>query len=227
MFYPLLPLPLSILLIILYMIARNKNDLKRTSIIQPVATLVAMIIAALSLLSPYANTDYTIWILVGMGLCLLADIFNIDMTNDKILYAAIAVFILAYTEYAFTYSKFGGFHPQDIIVGMVFLGIYIFLMAYYWRGLGKFKIPILIYGLFMPFMVTRAISTIFSSTFSIVSSIMVTIGSILLFLGDIEYGIHRFRHSLKFFFGPICYEGGQLLIALSCSYFSLTVLHGG
>ncbi len=227
MFYHLLPLPLSILLIILYMIARNKNDLKRTAIIQPVATLVAIIIAVLSFLSPYVNTDYTVWILVGMGLCLLADIFNIDMTKDMVLYAAIAVFILAYMEYAFIYTKFGGFHPQDIVVGVVFLGIYIFLMAYYWRGLGKFRIPILIYGLFMPFMVTRAISTIFSTTFSIVSSIMVAIGSILLFLGDIEYGIHRFRHPLKFFFGPICYEGGQLLIALSCSYFSLTVLHGG
>ena len=84
MYYHLIPLPLSILLIILYMISRNKNDLKRTAIIQPVATLVAMIIAALSLLSPYVNMDYTIWILVGMGLCLLADIFNIDMTNDKV-----------------------------------------------------------------------------------------------------------------------------------------------
>lgn len=227
MYLSLIPLPISIVLICLYMIARNKNDLKRTAIIQPVATLVAMIIAGLSFLSPYGNAEYTIWILVGMGLCFLADIFNIDMTNDKILYAAIAVFILAYLEYAITYTKFNGFHPQDIFVGVLFLGIYIFLMSYYWRGLGKFKIPILIYGLFMPFMVTRAISTFFGNTFSIISSIMVALGSTLLFLGDIEYGVHRFRHPLKFFFGPICYAGGQVLIALSCSYLSFNLLHGG
>jgi uncharacterized membrane protein YhhN len=227
MYLNLIPVPISIVLITLYMISRNNNDLKRTSIIQPITTLVAMVIAALSFLSPYANRDFTIWILVGMGLCLLADIFNIDMTNDKILYAAIGVFILAYLEYAITYTKFNGFHWQDIIVGIIFIGIYAFLMSMYWQKLGNFRIPILIYGLFMPFMVTRAISTLFGTKFSLISAVLVTAGSVLLFLGDVEYGFHRFRKPLKFFFGPICYEGGQLLIALSCSYFTLNLLHGG
>jgi uncharacterized membrane protein YhhN len=221
MYLNLIPVPISLALIVLYMIARNRNDLKKTTLIQPTTTLVAIIIAALSFFSPYANREYTIWILVGMGLCFLADIFNIDMTKDKILYAAIGAFILAYLEYAITFTRFNGFHWQDLIVGVVFLAIYIFLMFYYWKGLGNFKIPILIYGLFMPFMVTRAISTFFGSTFSLASTIMVAVGSTMLFLGDVEYGIHRFRHPLKFFFGPICYEGGQLLIALSCSYFAM------
>ncbi len=221
MYLHLIPVPIDLALIVIYLIARNRNDLKKTAIIQPVATLIALIITALSFFSPLSTHEYTIWILVGMGLCFLADIFNIDMTNDKILYAAIGVFILAYLEYAITFTKFNGFHWQDIIVGVVFAGIYIFLMAYYWKGLGKFKIPILIYGLFMPFMVTRAISTFFGDTFSLASAIMVTAGTTLLFLGDVEYGIHRFRHPLKHFIGPICYEGGQLLIALSCSYFTL------
>lgn len=221
MYLNLIPIPISLTLIVFYMIARNRNDLKKTSLIQPTATFVAMIITALSFFSPYSNPEYTVWILVGMGLCFLADIFNIDMTNNRILYAAIGVFILAYLEYAITFTKFNGFHWQDWIVGVVFLGIYIFLMAFYWKGLGNFRIPILIYGLFMPFMVTRAISTFFGDTFSLVSSIMVAVGSGMLFLGDFEYGIHRFRHPLKFFLGPICYEGGQLLIALSCSYITM------
>mgnify|MGYP001139556831 CR=1 FL=1 len=46
-------------------------------------------------------------------------------------------------------------------------------------------------------------------------------GSSLLFLGDIEYGLHRFRKPAKFTIGPVCYAGGQLLIALSCAYFLL------
>ena len=221
MYLNLIPVPISLTLIVFYMIARNGNDLKKTAFIQPTATLVAIIIAALSFFSSYSNHEYTIWILAGMGLCFLADIFNIDMNNDKILYAAIGVFILAYLEYAITFTKFNGFHWQDWIVGVVFLGIYIFLMSYYWNGLGNFKIPILIYGLFMPFMVTRAISTFFGDAFSLLSAILVFAGSTLLFLGDMEYGIHRFRHPLKFFLGPICYEGGQLLIALSCSYFAM------
>lgn len=221
MYLHLIPVPIHLVLIAIYLIARNRNDLKKTAIIQPVATFVAMLIAALSFFSPHADTSYTIWILVGMGLCFLADIFNIDMTNDKILYAAIGVFVIAYLEYAITFTRFSGFQRQDLLVAGVFILIYVFLMRLYWKGLGNFKVPILIYGLVMPFMVTRAISTLFGSTFSLLSAILVTVGCTMLFLGDIEYGMHRFRKPLKFFFGPICYAGGQLLIALSCAYFLL------
>ena len=217
----LIPVPIHLVLIAIYLVARNRNDLKKTAIIQPVATFVAMLIAALSFFSPHADTSYTIWILVGMGLCFLADIFNIDMTNDKILYAAIGAFVIAYLEYAITFTRFNGFQRQDLLVAVIFILIYIFLMRLYWKGLGNFKIPILIYGLVMPFMVTRAISTLFGSSFSLLSAILVTVGCTMLFLGDIEYGMHRFRQPLKFFFGPICYAGGQLLIALSCAYFLL------
>jgi uncharacterized membrane protein YhhN len=94
-------------------------------------------------------------------------------------------------------------------------------MGLYWKNLGKYKIAVMIYGLVMPFMVTRAISTLFGDTFSLVSAILITAGSSLLFLGDIEYGLHRFRKPGKFTIGPVCYAGGQLLIALSCAYFLL------
>jgi uncharacterized membrane protein YhhN len=221
MFYSLIPVPVYLALIVLYMIARNRNDLRKTTVIQPTATFLAIVIAALSFLSPIADQGYTTWILVGLSLCFLADIFNIDMTNDKVLYAAIGVFVIAYLEYAFTFTRFNGFHWQDFLVGGVFILIYVLLMRLYWNGLGKFKVPILIYGLVMPFMVTRAISTLFGDRFSTASAILVSMGCIMLFLGDAEYGMHRFRKPLKFFFGPICYAGGQLLIALSCSFFLL------
>jgi uncharacterized membrane protein YhhN len=221
MIYALIPVPIYLFLIGLYMVARNREDLKKTAIIQPALTFLAMIVAGLSFLSPAADRGYTAWLLVGLGLCFLADIFNIDMTNDRILYAAIGVFVVAYLEYAVTFTRFNGFHFQDWIVGAAFLLIYIFLMALYWKGLGNFKIPVMIYGLVMPFMVTRAISTLFGDTFSLLSAALVSIGSSLLFLGDVEYGLHRFRKPRRFFIGPICYAGGQLLIALSCAYFLL------
>jgi uncharacterized membrane protein YhhN len=221
MYYSLIPIPVYFALIVLYMIARNRNDLKKTTIIQPTLTFLALIVAGLSFFSPQAERSYTTWILVGLGLCFLADIFNIDMTNNTILFAAIAVFVIAYLEYAIAFTHFNGFHRQDLLVGVVFILIYIVLMRLYWKGLGTFKIPILIYGLVMPFMVTRAISTLFGTNFSTVSAILVTSGCTMIFLGDVEYGMHRFRKPLKFFFGPICYAGGQLLIALSCSYFLL------
>jgi uncharacterized membrane protein YhhN len=219
MSYHLAPVPIGIALTIYYFIIKNKEDLKKNAIVQPLTTLVAIVVAALSFLDPNVNRAYTLCILAGLGLSFLGDVFNIDMKNDKILMAAIGVFSLAYIEYGVTFTVFSGFQPQDWLLGVFFLGVYILLMIYYWPGLGSFRIPVLLYGLVMPFMVWRAASTFFGDFFSLTQSILVTAGTAFLYIGDIEYGIHRFKHPRKLMIGPLLYEGGQLLIALSCSYF--------
>jgi uncharacterized membrane protein YhhN len=221
MFYACIPAYLSIMLMVFYLIARNRKDRKRTAIIQPILMVLVIIVAAMSFLSPAVAWEYVIWILVGLSLCLIGDIINIDLSKDRVLVAVMAVFGLAYLVYAIAFIRFNGFQPEDWYVGAVFLLVYGALMRLYWKGLGKFKIPVLIFGLAVTFMVTRAISTLFGDSFSLTSAIMVSIGSILLSLGVIEYGVHRFTQPVLFFYGPICIAGGQLLIALSCSYFNL------
>ena len=220
--FALILVPLNIVLILIYLYARNRENLKITAVIQPLTTFLSLLIAASGLLNSGLNHPYTIWILVGLGLCLVADIFNIDMNNDKIFLAGIVVFIFAYLEYAIAYTVFNaGFHRQDIVVGVIFILIYVLLMKLYWKNLGSYKVPVMIYGLFMPFMVTRAISTLSGGVFPLTAAVLVTAGSLMLFLGDVEYGVHRFYKPGKFTVGPICYAGGQLLIALSCLYFML------
>ncbi len=220
MYLHLIPIPVNIILIVIYLIARNRGDLKRTALIQPLTTFLSMAVAGLSLLNAQTTPSYTIWILIGMGLCFVADIFNIDMNNDKIFIAGIIFFIVAYLEYAVVFTVFNrGFHLHDIPIGILFLLIYVLLMRLYWKKLGKFRLPVIIYGIFQPFMVTRAISTLLGAEFPLAAAILVTIGSLLLFLGDVEYGVHRFYKPGKFTIGPVCYAGGQLLVALSCAYF--------
>jgi uncharacterized membrane protein YhhN len=215
-----IPVPVNIVLIVIYLIARNREDLKRTAIIQPLTTFLSLCVVGLSLLDPQANHVYAIWILIGLGLCFAADIFNVDMNNDKIFILGILFFILAYSEYAVVFTVFNhGFHSNEIPVSVLFVLIYILLMRLYWKNLGKWRLPVMIYGIFMPFMVTRAISTLLSGEFPFSAAVLVTAGSLLLFLGDVEYGIQRFYKPGKFTLGPICYAGGQLLVALSCAFF--------
>lgn len=215
-----IPFLLNLILIVIYLIARNREDLKLTAIIQPITTFLSLTTAALSLINPQTNQSYTIWILIGLGLCFVADIFNIDMNNDKIFIAGILFFTVAYLEYAAVFTVFNhGFHPNDIVISILFLLIYILLMRLYWKKLGKYKLPVMIYGIILPFMVTRAISTLSAGVFPLTAAVLVTTGSLLIFLGDVEYGIQRFYKPGKFTIGPICYAGGQLLVALSCAYF--------
>jgi len=49
MYYHLIPLPLCIISIGLYMRARMKNDLKNVALIQPLTTILAIVVALLSL----------------------------------------------------------------------------------------------------------------------------------------------------------------------------------
>ncbi len=216
----IIPILVNIILIVVYLVARNRGDLKRTAIIQPLTTFLSLTIAGLSVFDPHTNQTYTIWILVGLGLCFTADIFNIDMNNDKIFIAGILFFMVAYLEYAVVFTVFNqGFHANDVLIGILFLLIYILLICLYWKKLGKYKLPIMIYGIILPFMVTRAISTLSGSVFPMTAAVLITAGSLLIFMGDVEYGIQRFYKPGKFTVGPICYAGGQLLVALSCAYF--------
>jgi uncharacterized membrane protein YhhN len=216
----LIPVPVNIILIALYLVARNRGDLKRTAFIQPLTTLLSMAAAGLSLFNPQTNSSYTVWILIGLGLCFMADIFNIDMNNDKVFIAGIIFFTTAYLEYAIVFTVFNrGFHPDDFLTGGLFMLIYILLIRLYWKKLGKYRLPVMIYGIILPFMVTRAFSTLWGGVFPLTAAVLVTAGSLLLFLGDVEYGLQRFYKPGKFTVGPVCYAGGQLLVALSCAYF--------
>ncbi len=219
MYYHLLPLPLSVIAIILYTIARSRFQMERVKILQPSMTALALLIAILSLLHPDAITGYSLWIIAGLAVSLGTDLLHIDMRRDNILMIGIVGFSVAYMIYPIGITVYNGFHPQDIIVGSVLLVAYIATIAYFWKSVKGFRIPVIVYSFVCPFMVSRAISTFFGDTFSITQAVMLTVGTSLLYIGDLEYGVHRFKKELPFLFGHICYGVGQVLIALSPSYF--------
>jgi len=47
--------------------------------------------------------------------------------------------------------------------------------------------------------------------------VLLSLGTLVLFLGDMEFGVYRFRKPITMYFGPYFYLGGQLLIAVSLS----------
>jgi len=77
------------------------------------------------------------------------------------------------------------------------------------------RIPSLIYALVLPLTFSRAVSTFFGTRFEVPQSILLSLGTLSLFVGDVEFAIHTFKRRLSLMFGPILYAGGQLLIALS------------
>ena len=222
MYFFLIPIPFIIIDTIITWRARNREDYKTVAVHQPLTTILIIVVALLSFFAPAAKSGYTIWILAGLIVSLIGDFFNINMWKNKTLYAAIVVFLIAYLIYPIGITVYNGFHPQDLIVGGALLLVFFGIMAFIWKGLGGgWKIPVIIYGLAMLFMVSRGISTFFGDVFSLTQAILLTIGTSILFIADSEYSIHRFIKPRKMIIGPILYPTGQLLIALSCSFFPL------
>jgi uncharacterized membrane protein YhhN len=208
-------IPLNLILIGLYMRARMRGDLRQVIFFQPTAVIISWLIAASSLLQPDTNIPFTFVVLTGMGITIIGDFLNLDMENPKVVLRGLVIAVLAYMTYAIGVTVINGFHWQDAVVGGFLLIVYIFLMRYLWSGLGEMRIPGLIYGLVLPFCLSRAVSTFFGTELSTLQSVLLSAGTLSLYVGDIEFAIHTYKTRSPLMFGPIFYAGGQLLIALS------------
>jgi len=217
MYYHLLLIPVAGVLIILYGQARKVQNFDRVKIVQPLGCLVSIFIALGVLMTPGANGGSIIWITVGLVLCLIGDINNINMDDDATVIRGLIIFVFGYLAYGVALAIYNGFHKADIITAIPLLAMYFGFLTYTWKGLGAFKVPVIFYAMIMPFMVWRAFSTFFGDAFSTTQAMLFSLGTLVLFLGDIEFGIYRFRKPIPMHFGPYFYLGGQLLIAVGLS----------
>jgi uncharacterized membrane protein YhhN len=208
-------IPLNLIAIALYMHARIRGDLGKVIFYQPGAVSLSLVIAASSLLREDANPAFTGVVLAGMGIALIGDFLNLDMENPKVVLRGLVIAVVAYLTYGIGVTAIDGFHGQDLIVGGLLLAFYIALMRHLWPGLGAMRIPGLIYGLVLPFTFWRAVSTFFGTELSTLQSVFLSLGTLSLYVGDIEFAIHTYRRRLPLMLGPILYAGGQFLIALS------------
>ena len=226
MYWHLIPVPLVLIVIGLYVVARARNDLKRVAVVQPMGTILAIAVCALSLLSPHAVIGFTLFILAGLVLALVGDFLNVDMASQKVVMVGLVIFVFAYLVYAVGMALFNGFYGADLIVAGILLIILCALMAYLWRDLGPMKIPFVIYGAILCIMVNRAVSTFFGDTFSTTQAVLLTAGTLMIFFGDMLFAITSYKKpsapppavTLNLA-GPALYAGAQLLIALAPSYF--------
>jgi uncharacterized membrane protein YhhN len=206
---------LNLIAIGFYMRARTRGDLRRVIVFQPAAVILSWLIAAASLLQPDANVAFSAIVLLGMGIAIVGDFLNLDMENPAVVLRGLIIAVAAYSTYGIGVTIIDGFHRQDLFVGAALLVFTVLLMRHLWPGLGEMRIPGLIYGLVLPFAFWRAVSTFFGTELSTLQSLFFSLGTLSLYVGDIEFAVHTYKRRRPFMVGPILYAGGQLSIALS------------
>jgi uncharacterized membrane protein YhhN len=215
----LIPIPFLVVTVTLLVRAEFRDDRRQRYFFKPLSTLLVIAVALLSSLTPNVNPAFTLGITLGLVLSLGGDV-ALMFESSRAFLIGLVLFLLAHIVYALVFTLFNGFHPQDLVTGAVLLVLAIATYLYLKPGLGSMKGPVIFYILVICFMVNRAISTFFGDAFSTTQAWLITLGAILFWLSDLVLAINRFRHPFKAErLGLFLYYGGQLLIALSASYF--------
>ena len=215
----LVPVPFLMATVTLLVRARFRSDELGIFVFKPLSTLLVIVVALLSLTTPGARVSFTLWVTLGLVLSLGGDVALMFKSSQAFL-AGLVLFLLAHIVYAVGFTLPNGFHPEDLVVAAALLvaaaGVYLYLKP----GLGTMKGPVVVYILVICLMVNRAISTFFGDAFTITQAWLISLGAVLFWLSDLMLAINRFRKPFKKEpLGLFLYYGGQLLIALSPSFF--------
>jgi uncharacterized membrane protein YhhN len=215
----LIPIPFLIATVILLIRAKFRSEQKQIYFFKPVSTLLVIVVALLSFLTPGVQPSFTLYISLGLVLSLGGDV-ALMFKSDQAFLIGLVLFLLAHIVYSVAFTVFNGFQPQDLITGVALLVLAVAVYLYLRPGLGNVQGPVIFYMLAICFMLNRATSTFFGDTFSISQAWLITLGAALFWLSDLILAINRFRHPFQAEGANLLtYYSGQLLIALSPSFF--------
>jgi uncharacterized membrane protein YhhN len=216
----LIPLPFFVVSVAMDIYARAKNNDTLAGIFQPLTTLIVIVIALLSLFTGGARIGVTFGITLGLIISFWADILLVDRESSSGFIKGMSLFLIAIIAYSATLIATAGFHLQDLYSAPFLIAYWVLFMKILWKGLGKLKLPIAIYGLVFIFCISRAFSTFFSPDFTTIQAIFLTAGTSLFLLGDTQLAIYHFvNKNFPMFWAPAFYFVGQCLIALSLGFF--------
>ena len=197
---------------------------------KPLSTLLIILIAALSFMQPNHDPGYSTLILVGLILSLAGDVLLIFHAPRAFLVglvaflcahlAYIAAFIQAQRAFGLSINLMA-----DIIAAVVLALIGGAMFSVLRPGLGKMRLPVLLYILVISTMLHRALSVAFAWRGVAFDALLMVFGALLFYISDAILAFNRFRMDNKMPHGRAynlsTYYAGQLLLALSAVFFML------
>ncbi len=216
----LAPVPLLVAVVLLLIRAEFREAKKAVCFLKPTATLLVILVAALSWRAPLSDSRYSAWLLVGLACSLAGDVALI-FTSRKAFLLGLVAFMAAHFVYAVLFGAYSGFHAADLVTAAVLLAAGVAVYRYLLPDLGGIKLPVALYVLMICLMINRAFATFFGEILSLTQAWLISAGATLFWVSDLILAIHRFRRPLRYHRISLAfYYAGQLLIALSGSYFA-------
>lgn len=221
MYFIVLIAVMTVIVVLLHR-AEFSKDQRGIYTFKPVAsTLMTAVLLFSFMRNGCYRCEYTLALLAGMLLSFGGDMALMFMNSSaKAFRIGLVLFLLGHVGYIVVFTVFSGFQPNDWISALVLAAAAVGIYRYLLPGLGEMKIPVLAYILIISIMVNRAISTFSGTYFNFTQASLITAGAVLFYVSDVILALHRFRHQWRY--GRInlaFYYGGQVLTALSASFF--------
>jgi len=206
---------------------RENNNKHLVSIFQPGTTAVVLMMALMSFLNPVHQTGYTLHIAFALIISIIADGILVDRNDPHGFVKGMVLFLIAIIAYGYTWTKYNGFHKEDLVATLIALVAYAGLMIFFVKKMYKDErgptkiefIGITIYLLVFCLIISRAALTFYGDYFSQTQAILMTTGISLFFMGDCQLGTYHFIDvNFPMTQAPPFYFIGQLLIGLSCCF---------
>jgi uncharacterized membrane protein YhhN len=210
---------------------RTPRDERQVKLWKPLSTVLVILVCALSLTRSPGVYDivYTLLIAGGLTLSLAGDVLLIPQNNPRAFLGGLVAFLLAHVLYvvAFVYVQISlglrssGMGEAIAAIGLAVVGSAVY--HYFSAGLGKMRLPVILYVLVISVMVHRALAVALVYNGPATQPALMVGGGGLFYLSDAILAINKFRfdgqlpHYRRWNLST--YYAGQLLIALSASFF--------
>lgn len=199
---------------VLLISAEFRSEIRQRYIYKPLSAALMLSVILVSL-PGNARLSFAVMVLIGMLFCAAGDI-ALMFESNKAFSLGLALFLVGHIIYTATIIRFDGLLLENwfITVALIVLAIVMFLILV--NGLGKMKIPVLLYMIAISVMVHSAAMTFYGDFFNTRQAIALTVGAALFYLSDVFLAIDRFKKPFRFNRISLSfYFGGQFLIAFS------------
>ena len=172
--YMIPPLAAAVVLLVR---AKFREQRRQIYIIKPLATLIVIVVALMSLYEPFRNMNYTWGVLVALFFSLGGDIALMFPDKGKSFKIGLVFFLAAHIRYTILFLMLGRFTRLDILPALILLAAGVIFYMMIKHNLGSMKGAVIVYIIVISVMVSRAISVFMSPVFTTTQALMIGSGA--------------------------------------------------
>jgi len=188
---------------------------------RPTASLItksflSVLFVMAALWQSHGIADYSRYIIVGLGLCLIGDVC-LALPGERIFQAGLVAFLLGHVFYIFSFLALTKVSQWISPGAFLILGLSLFIFFWLRPHLKSMFIPVLVYILVITMMVWGAWAVFWKSSFPVFGKTFTLAGALCFYFSDIFVARDKFikKEYRNRLIGLPLYYFGQFLLAFS------------